>query len=92
MNIKTVDGNTTTNSITTTLPNGTVETETETAVKSGNVTTHTNVTTLPSGAVTTDKDTDFQKGHKDLIKDGSQPAADGAIDTYSGVKFTVVAA
>jgi hypothetical protein len=89
VNIKTVDGNTTSNSITTTLPNGTVETETETAVKTGNVATHTNVTTLPSGAVETDTYTDIQKGDKELIRDGSEPAADGGINTYSGVKYTV---
>jgi hypothetical protein len=89
VNSKTVSGNTTTNNITTTLADGTVETEVETAVKIGNVTSHTNIMTLPGGVVQTDTYTDIQKGRKELIKDGSETAPDGGIDTYSGVKYTV---
>jgi hypothetical protein len=89
VNVKTVNGGTTTNNITTTLPEGTAETEVETAVKTGNVTTHDDVTTLPNGTVQTDTYTDIQKGRRELIKDGAETAPDGGIDTYSGVKYTV---
>ena len=89
VNVKTVNGNTTTNNITTTLPDGTVQTEVETAVNTGKVTTHTDVTTLPDGSVQTNDYTDIEKGRRELIKDGSATAPDGGIDTYSGVKYTV---
>ena len=89
VNVKTVNNGTTTNNITTTLPNGTVQTEVETAVTSGNTTTHTNVTTLPTGAVLTNTYTDVQKGKRVLIEHGSEPAPNGRIETYSGVKHTV---
>ncbi len=89
VNVKTVSGNTVTNQITTTLPNGTVQTEVETAVASGNVTTHTNITTLPSGTVDTNTYTDVQEGNKELIEDGSSSSSDGYLETYSGVAHTV---
>jgi hypothetical protein len=89
VDVKTVDGNTTTDQVTTTLPDGSVQTEVETAVHSGTTTTHTNVTTLPDGQVQTNKYTDVQEGNRVLIKDGSEPAPDGRIERYSGVKHTV---
>jgi hypothetical protein len=89
VNVKSVSGNTTTNTITTALPGGTVETEVETAVNTGKVTTHDNVTTLPGGTIQTNTYTDIQKGRRELIKDGSETAPDGGIDTYSGVKYSV---
>lgn len=88
VDVKAVSGNTTTHQITTTLPDGQVQTEVETAVKSGNTTTHTNVTTLPTGQVQTASDTDVQQGNRVLIEDGSQPAANGRIEKYTGVKRT----
>ena len=89
VNVKTVNNGTTTNNITTTLPNGTVQTEVETAVTASNTSTHTNVTTLPSGAVQTNAYTDVQKGNRVLIEHGSEPAPNGGVETYSGVKHTV---
>ncbi len=89
VDVKAVDGSTTTDNVTTTLPSGSVQTEVETAVKTGNTTAHTNVTTLPDGTVQTSRYTDVQDGKRVLIKDGSQPAPDGSIETYSGVKYTV---
>ncbi len=32
---------------------------------------------------------DIQQGRRELIKDGSETAPDGGVDSYSGVKFTV---
>jgi hypothetical protein len=89
VNVKTVNGNTTTNNITITLPGGTVETEVGTAVHTGSVTTHSDVTALSDGTIDSNTYVDIQKGRKELIKDGSETAADGGIDTYSGVKYTV---
>jgi len=89
VNVKTVSGNTVTNDVTTTLPDGAVQTEVETAVSTGNVTTHTNITTLPSGTVDTNEYTDVQERNKELIKDGSSTSTDGYAETYSGVARTV---
>ena len=88
MDVKSVSGNITTNEIKTTLPDGQVQTEPETSVKSGNMTTHSNVTTLPDGQVQTSGYTDVQRGNRVLIEGGSQPGANGHIEKYTGVKRT----
>jgi hypothetical protein len=72
VNVKTVSGDTTTNTITTTSDGSLISTKVKTAVKSGNSTVYTIVTTPANGTAQTTWYADVVQGNKVIVKDASR--------------------
>ena len=90
VNVKIQGVGITTQQITTTLPSGQLQTETETAVVSGNTTSYTLKTTLASGQMELNTyQAVTQNAQTTLIRNGTIHEANGTVETYSGRRIKI---